>query len=393
MKLGPPVPYDPNNPDHNDPTKYKIVEYESTGRRPSSVSFNVSLKQDLSRRDIQINAMAIDVDGNIIDYFNGRQAIKNKIIQTVGNPNDRFEEDRLRVLRAARFAGKLGFDIEPTTKKAMTKHADKLKKLSVERIKDELWKMASQSGDKFADTIRILDETGILKIILPELINMKEFPENIEHHPEAYADGGKGTSFDHMMQALRKNKIANPLINMSILLHDIGKGYTYKNKDGKHTFYGHAEEAKSIIDTIAKRLKLSNKEKDAIMFAVINHMKLHNGLKMKPSKIIKLVKDENWELLKAVSYCDDSCRGTLFNKRNFEEIINGMEKISKKWGDKTVGKVVKIVDGDRVMKLTGLPPSKKVGDIIKKVTDEVLNKGIKSQKEIDELVLKYMKEK
>ncbi|MFO7805181.1 MAG: hypothetical protein R6V30_05860 [Paracoccaceae bacterium] len=90
---------------------------------------------------------------------------------------------------------------------------------------------------------------------------------------------------------------------------------------------------------------------------------------------MKIVDDENWEVLKAVSYCDDSCRKNLFDKNKFDNIINNMEKIHKKWGDKTTNKTAKLVDGERVMKITGLKPSKAVGDIIKKVTDDIVNKG------------------
>jgi len=359
----------------------------SDGRRPDSVKICQDFKGDASRRDFCFNAMGIDADGNIVDYFDGKKDIKNKVVRTVGNPHDRFEEDRLRMMRAVRFSGKLGFDIEPKTKEAIKQNVHKLKDLSPERIKDELFKMASQSGNKFADTLAILDEVGMLGIILPELMKLKDFREVEEFHPEAYTSGGKGTPFDHVMAALRKNQIADPLINMSILLHDIGKGTTYANIDGKHTFHGHAEEAKDLIDTIAKRLKLPNKEKDAILFAAVNHMKMHSALDMKPSKIIALVKDENWELLKAVSMCDDSCRGILFNKRRFDDVIDGMEKITKKWGDKTAGTVVKVIDGQRVMQLTGLKPSKQVGDIIKQVTDIAINTNIKSDKELDKLVL------
>jgi tRNA nucleotidyltransferase/poly(A) polymerase len=358
------------------------------GRRPEEVTITQDFKGDASRRDFSFNAMAIDAEGNIIDYFDGKKALKNKVVQTVGNPSDRFKEDYLRMLRAARFAGKLGFDIEPKTKEAIKANKDNIKKMSVERIKDELWKMASQSGDKFANTIRILDDVGILEIILPELMKLKDFKENPIHHPEAFEDG-QGTPFDHTMKALRKNKLEDPLVNLAILFHDIGKGATYGTKDdGSSTFYNHGNEALDIIDTLAKRLKFSNKEKDAIIFAAVNHMKLFKGHEMKPSKIIKLVKDRNWEVLKAVSYCDDSCRTGLFDKKKFKSVIDNMEKIAKKWGDKTAGTMVKVVDGNRVLKLTKIRPSKMVGDIIKKVTDIAMKKNIKSDKELDKLILK-----
>lgn len=378
--------------------QYEIAQFRSEsdysdGRHPDKVNIVSDFKTDASRRDLSINAMAIDKDGNIIDHFEGKKAIKDKIIQTVGNPNDRFKEDHLRMMRACRFSAKYCFTLDPETENAIKQNKESIKNIAIERVKDELVKMASQSGEKFADAILTLDRVGILDIILPELTKLKNFKETLKWHPEAY-EQGKGTPFDHTIAALKQNKIADPIINLAVLFHDIGKGVTHKlRSDGiRHSYFGHAEEAKDIIDTIAKRLKLTNKEKNAIIFAAMNHMKLFKGSGMKPSKIIKLVNDENWEVLKQVSYCDDSCRTGLFDKKTFDDTINNMEKITAKWGDKLSKKKIKIIDGNHVMKLTGLKPGKEVGMIIKKVTDEVLNKGIKDQKEINKLIMKVYNE-
>jgi len=158
MKLGPKEIYNPKNPDHLDPTKYKIVEWENTGRKPTKVSFNVTLENDLGRCDLTVNALAVNAKGEIIDYFDGRKDIQNKVLRTVGNPYERFSEDALRILRSGRFASKLGFDIDKETGKAMKNMSKDVTKLSPERIKDELMKAAAQSGDKFARYIEILDK-------------------------------------------------------------------------------------------------------------------------------------------------------------------------------------------------------------------------------------------
>jgi len=373
---------------------YEVAQFRTdgqylNGRRPEDIEITMDFETDAGRRDFTINAMAIDANGNIIDYFDGKKDIKDKVIRTVGNPYDRFEEDYLRLTRAVRFSSKLDFDIDKETLDAIKSKKEYIKNIAPERLRDELVKMASQSGNKFARSISLLDETGILDIILPEITKLKEFQEEKQHHPEAYEDG-EGRVFDHVLAALRANNVADPIINLSILLHDVGKGVTHKVRDGKNTFYGHAEESKEIIDTIADRLKLTNKERQAILFAALNHMKMPNALNMKSTKILKLVNDENWGVLKAVSYCDDSCRKGLFDKKRFDNIISNMEKIYKKWGDKTTNKMAKIVDGQRVMKLTGLKPSKEVGQIIQMVTDWVVNKGTKDP--IDKLIMKAYKE-
>lgn len=358
------------------------------GRKPESVQIVQSFQGDASRRDFTFNAMGIDKEGNIIDYFDGRKDIKNKVIKTVGNPMDRFEEDALRMLRAVRFSSKLGFDIEPETKGAIKKMKGNVIKLSPERIRDELIKMASQKGSKFADAITMLDEVGILNIILPEIVKLKEFRDDPKWHPEEDESG----VFTHILQALRRNKADDPIINLSILFHDLGKGVTAKVKDnGWNNFHGHASAAKDIVMTIAARLKLTNKQRDAIMFAALNHMKFHELMKMKPSKILELVYSEHWETLKAVAFCDDSCRMQMFDQKKWEERLKGVEEIEKKWGSKVANGAVKIVDGRRVIELTGLRPSKTVGEIIAKVTDEVLSRGIKDQKEIDDLIKKIYK--
>jgi tRNA nucleotidyltransferase/poly(A) polymerase len=359
------------------------------GRRPESVKICSDFRSDASRRDFCINALAVDKDGNIIDHFDGRGDIKNQLVRTVGNPHDRFDEDKLRMLRAVRFANRLGFEIDPKTSRAIRIQAKDITKIAMERVRDELVKMAAQSGDRFADAVLMLDEVGILEIILPEVVKMKEFLETPAHHPEAYAFGD-GTVFDHTLQALRQNRLADPLVNLAVLLHDVGKPGTYKNVGGKHTYHGHAAAAKDIIDGIAKRLKLTNRERDAIMFAAVNHMKIFRSLEMKPSKILKIVDDENWAVLKAVAACDDSCRIGLFDRKQFEEIIARMEEIGRKWGSKAADGAAKVVDGRRVMQLTGLRPGKRVGEIISKVTQYVVDNGLKRY-DVDELILRFAK--
>ena len=359
------------------------------GRKPDSVEICQSFETDAARRDFCFNAMGIDADGNIIDKFGGRKDIKNKVVKTVGNPLDRFEEDALRMLRAVRFAGRMEFDIDPDTKDAIKKLKGNIKKVSPERIRDELLKMAAQTGDKFAKSIQILDEVGILELVLPELMKLKEFHHDPQWHPE---DEG-GPVFNHVMAALRANKLEDPIVNFSILLHDIGKGVTAGVKDnGFNNFHGHAEAAKDMVLVIAKRLKLTNKQRDAILFAAINHMKFHEIKKMKPSKILNLIYNEHWQTLKAVAFCDDICRRQMFDDKAWKETMKHIESIEKKWGDKVAAGSVKVVDGARVMELTGLRPSKMVGEIIAQVTDIVLAKGIKDQKEIDKLIKEIYRE-
>ena len=359
------------------------------GRRPESVMITGSFQDDAARRDFTINAMAVNSKGEIIDYFDGKKDIKNKILKTVGDPRKRFGEDYLRMMRLARFSSKLGFDIEKGTEKAAIKFSTNIKELAPERIKDELMKAAKQSGEKFAEYILTLDKLKILKHILPEVVNLKWYRENLQHHPETRGHGG--TVYAHVLAALRASNTADPIKNLAILLHDIGKGVTFSQKEGLPQYLGHAKMSIELVDAIVKRLKMSNKEKDALLFAVGNHMKFHKLLDMRASKIAKLVNDDNWDILVAVARADEFARGEVFKHAGeFEKIIDKAIKIKEKYGTKEVEKRLKLVDGHHVMLLTGLKPGKQVGDIIRKVTTWIIDHDITDQEKIDDRIIKEL---
>ena len=357
------------------------------GRRPESVQVTGSFEEDVGRRDFTINAMGLNSNGEIIDYFDGKRDIKNRVLKTVGDPYKRFGEDYLRMMRLARFSSKLDFEIDPTTKKAAKKLSPNILSLSPERIKEELMKSAAQSGEKFAKYIQILDELKILKYVLPEIVNLKWFRENLQHHPETRGEGG--TVFSHVMSALKKSDTENPLKNLAILLHDIGKGVTFAphKSGGTPTYYSHAEKSIKLVDAIADRLKMSNKERDSIIFAVGNHMKFHKILDMRPAKVAQLVNDDNWDVLVAVGRADEFSRGEVFKHAGeFEKIIDKAIKIKNKYGTKEVGKRIKLVDGKHVMAITGMKPSPKLGEVIRKTTEWIMDNDISDPEKIDDYI-------
>lgn len=359
------------------------------GRRPETVTITGSFEDDAGRRDFTVNAMAINAKGEILDYFDGRKDIKNKVLRTVGNPYKRFGEDYLRMMRLPRFAARLGFEIDKDTKKAVQKLSPNITDMSAERIRDELMKAASQSGEKFARYIRILGELKLLRIVLPEVMNLKWFKENLQHHPETRGEGG--TVYAHVMKALESSKSKDPLKNLAILLHDVGKGVTFSQVEGLPKYLGHAKMSVELVNAIADRLKMSNSERKSLLFAVGNHMKFHNILGMKASKIAKLVTDENWDVLVATAKADERARGNAFmHAGEFEKIVDKAVKIKKKFGMKTVNKAFKVVDGKEVMKLTGLAPGPAVGKIIRKVTEWALDNGIFDKKKIMDKIKEFI---
>jgi len=351
-------------------------------RKPEEVTLVKDFKEDAARRDFTINSLGLDANGNIIDHFNGVAHINEEVIKAVGNPSERFEEDALRILRCVRFAAKLGFDIDPKTRDAAIRNRHLINNLSAERIQQELVKMSSLSGTKFANAILIMKDLKILGIVLPEVAHLNQFPHSPQHHPE-------GNVQKHVLSALCQNKIADPLINLSILFHDVGKNSsTYKLRDGKHTYYGHDNAAIPLINGICDRLKFSNDERDCFLFSAINHMKMHRATEIKPSKIAAIMNHKFFDVLKHVSFCDDASRLHLFDEERFNANMAKIEAINIKFGKSSPTSITKMINGKRIIELTSMTPSKKFSEIIKIVSEIVINSDITDQSEIDNLIVK-----
>jgi tRNA nucleotidyltransferase/poly(A) polymerase len=289
------------------------------------------------------------------------------------------------MLRLARFASKLDFKIDKDTEKATKKLSHNITKISPERIRDELLKSASQSGEKFAQYILKLDNLKLLKHILPEVVNLKWYRENLQNHPETRGEGG--TVFAHVMAALKKSDTKDPIKNLAILLHDVGKGISFTQENGLPRYFNHAKKSIDLVNTIAARLKMSNTEKDALIFAVGNHMKFHKILDMKPSKIAEIVNNDHWDVLVAVGRADEFARGHMFkHKGEFEKIIDKAIKVKEKYGANQVNKQVKLVNGKDVMKLTNLSPGPMVGKIITDVTAWAMDNNIEDKQKIEDKI-------
>lgn len=340
------------------------------GRRPDTVKIVPDFKDDAARRDFTINAMAIDPDGNIIDYFDGMKDIKNKVLRTVGNPSERFGEDYLRMLRAIRFSTRLGFKLDPETKEAIRKGSENINNIAAERIQKELVKMAEQEGTKFADAIVELDETGLLDKILPEIVKLKEFKHNLKFHPE-------GGVWEHTLAALRTNKVKDPIINLAVLLHDVGKQKTFsKDEKGEH-YFGHAEEGKELVEQIAQRLKLDSNTRDAILYAVLNHMKIHDFLELSNSNVIKLMDSPYWEVLKSTAEADTKARGEIFDEKEWTKITQRIAKMAEGAANrKQLEAIRKVVNGRWIMELKGMKGGPEVGEVIAKTVGWIQDNDI-----------------
>ena len=360
---------------------FEVAEFRSDGkyidgRRPETVKSAKNLEEDIKRRDFTINTIALDRSGNVIDIMGGIKDLENKLIKSVGNPLARFNEDYVRIIRALRFGAADGFTIDEGTSKAITLMADKTSKISPDRIRLELVKSADKPGKIFARFITLLEDFGVLKYILPELSYLKECPHTKDFHPEG------ATVWDHVIRSV---EISNNdwISQLAILFHDVGKGQTlvFREPDNKPTYHFHAKVGGEIVSNICDRLKFSEHHKKVLMYTTENHMKWHGLLEMRPSKISRIVSSPYFNILVNVCKADEFSRGEKFaSKEDFERKLDYAIEIKKKWGSnqnfERDNTQVKIVDGKKIMELTGLPQSKPVGEIKKEVEDYIIDNDI-----------------
>ena len=244
-------------------TTYRSEKRYADHRHPDNITWGKTIEEDLSRRDFTINAIALN-GKTIIDPYNGQKDIEAKIIRAVGDPNQRFSEDSLRMMRAVRIASELGFMIDQITAKAILTNAQLLKKISAERIRDELMRLLASPFA--ADGILLLKNTGLLTFILPELEDTFGVAQKspLRHH--IYDVG------THSVMALKHCPSPDPLVRLATLLHDIGKTKTFhKDGSGLITFYNHEVVSTRLVKTIAQRLRLSRNQSEKLITLVRWH--------------------------------------------------------------------------------------------------------------------------
>ncbi|MFC1523715.1 CCA tRNA nucleotidyltransferase [Thermodesulfobacteriota bacterium] len=347
------------------------TRHDAAGKSVGSAT--TTFEEDAARRDFTMNAMAMDARGEIIDPFCGRADIEAKLVRCVGDPKDRMAEDPLRTLRAIRFAAKFGFAVEPETALAVREIAPRLSGVAVERITEELNKMAKQPGPLFANAIQLMADFDLLKHVLPEIEALRCLAHDPKHHPE-------GGVFEHTLAALRSNSLANPVVNVAILLHDVGKAETLGEKEGCPTYYGHDQAGVAIIKALGGRLRWSKDFTEAIAFAAEHHMLAMRLDELRPSKRLRLVATQHWPVLKQVTRSDLASRGDgidvieLENKFTKAEVILASQPLHP------------VITGKRVMELTGLPEGPEIGKIIREVTDWAMDSSIKNRTAIESRV-------
>lgn len=257
------------------------------GRRPSHVAF-ATVEEDAKRRDFTVNGLYYDVKTDrVLDFVGGRSDLDLKLIRTIGNAEERFLEDHLRLLRAVRFAVQLDFEIDKTTFHYVAKHAELIRKVSAERVRDELVKILTSPSP--ARGLRLLDQAGMLKCILPEMETMKGVEQPIQYHPE-------GDVFIHTMMLMDGLRNAPVELAMGCLLHDVAKPATFVRAPDRIRFHGHDKLGADMARDICKRLAFPNHQTDLIAALVAEHLRFKDAFQMRVATLKRFLSLDRFDL-------------------------------------------------------------------------------------------------
>jgi poly(A) polymerase len=355
----------------------------SDGRHPDEVRFSRDPREDVARRDFTINGMLLDplgaqvsgqppgwVSGEVLDFVGGRKDLEAGIIRAIGDPERRFDEDKLRMLRAVRFAARFGYAIEPATFAAIQKLADQVQIVSRERVRDELTRMLTEGHGKRA--FLLLDETGLLKQVLPEISAMKGVEQPPEFHPE-------GDVFVHTLLLLENLPQPCPLtLAWGALLHDVGKPATFRVAPDRIRFDNHVDVGVKIAEAICHRLRFSNDETEQILALVDNHMRFGHVSRMKESTLKKFLRMPKFDEHLALHRAD-----SLASHRN----LSTYELIQQKQAEIPAEKMrpAPLVTGDDLI-AAGHAPGPKFREILNAVEDAQLEGQLPSREAALEFV-------
>jgi len=361
-------------------TTYRIESKYTDKRHPDKVSWAKTIQDDLARRDFTVNAIALELPKTksgtlkVIDPFGGEKDIKEKTIKAVGNPNERFSEDALRLMRAVRFAVTLGegWKIEAKTQKAILENANLLKMISKERIRDEFAKIIM--SERAAEGVELLRKLELLKSIIPELEEAYKISQNKHHIYDCYEH-----AFRSLDYAAKKNYTSQ--VRLAALFHDIGKPRTKEGEGPDATFYSHETVGAKMTFQILNRLKYPRRDIEKITKLVRYHLFYYNVGEVSESSVRRLLGKvglENIEDLLQVRYCDrigSGCsKAEPYKLRHLKYLI---DKVSQ---DPISVKMLK-ASGNDVMETLKIEPGPKVGQILDILLEEVLENPQKNEKE------------
>jgi len=334
------------------------------GRRPESVTFSTA-EEDAQRRDFTINGLFFaPLENRVIDYVNGQADLKKRLLRAIGKPEARFEEDHLRIFRAIRFAVELEFEIDPATWAALCTLAPKTISLAPERVRDELTRSFISPQPQRA--LDLLDESGLLKLWLPEVSAQKGVAQPPQFHPE-------GDVYVHVRMMMGKLQKPTPALAWSVLLHDIGKPSTYKvDSNGRIRFNEHDVIGARMARELLQRLRFSNAEIDTIADAIAGHMTWKDVPNMRLSTFKRLLARPNFETELTLHHIDCSCSHQDLSI--YQAVLERRASIAAE-----PLKPHPLINGSDLLAL-GLPSGPGIGKILRIIEDEQLE-GLLTERE------------
>jgi poly(A) polymerase len=356
---------------------FEIATFRGEGgyedhRHPSEVVFG-DLERDAQRRDFTINALYLDpIEDRLVDLVDGRSDLERRILRAIGDPSKRFEEDALRLIRAARFAARFNLEIEPLTAAAIREKAGLITMVSPERVRDEL--LLILTGPQPGRGLTLLSEHGLLARVLPEVEAMRGVEQPPEFHPE-------GDVFTHTLLALEALDKPSAVLAMAALLHDVGKPPTFSREPDRVRFHEHATVGAQMADAILRRLRFSNHDRERIVELVRRHMTFMDIQRMKDSTLRRFMAAPNFDDDLALHRADClACHGDTDNLRYVDEMRGRFER------EAAAILPPPLVNGADLIEM-GLEPGPLFGEILKRAQDLQLEGELADRKQ----ALKWVK--
>jgi poly(A) polymerase len=341
----------------------------SDGRRPENVRFETDPREDVRRRDFTINGLMMDVEtGEVLDYVGGRADLANRLVRAIGDPEARFREDHLRMLRAVRFAARLNFEIESATFQAIRRNYRLIRSVSAERARDELVRILTEGGARRG--FELLDATGLLDELLPEIAAMKGVEQPPEFHPE-------GDVWVHTLLLLEKMNHPSPTLAWGALLHDVGKPGTFRVAE-RIRFDGHVEEGVRLAHGIFHRLRFSRDDAEQVQALIANHMRFKDAPHMKESTLKRFLRLPRFEEHLELHRLD--CLASHRHLENYELVRHKLQELTAE-----ELKPAPLVTG-RDLIAEGYKPGPQFSQMLAAVEDAQLEGRIRSREEGLELV-------
>jgi tRNA nucleotidyltransferase/poly(A) polymerase len=346
----------------------------SDGRHPDRVEYSRTPEEDVKRRDFTINGLLMRHDtGEILDYVNGREDLKAGVIRAIGEPDRRFAEDKLRMLRAVRFAARFRFAIDPATFSAIRRHAKEVTLVSAERIRDELTKLLTEGAARTG--FELLDQTWLLSIVLPEIEAMKGVQQPPQYHPE-------GDVWIHTLLMLEGLSAGTaPTLAWGVLLHDVGKPPTFRpvsETGDRIRFDGHVEVGERMGEEILRRLRFSNDETGQVIALIANHMKFKDVEGMRKATLKRFVRLPRFDEHMALHRLD--CLSSHRHLEAYEFVQRFLEETPPEQV-----RPQRLLTGEHLIDM-GYRPGPQFSRILAALEDAQLEGHIRTRKEAEEFV-------